>query len=170
MSAIKTVNGRVKPFGSQVCCQQSDETDKPHFDANNPDQCVTSNNDKEHCSNAIIKHSGKRFWTHYHQTFPTHSQNALYSWCFPVIPRLNNTKRKQIVFYLLQADRLISVFWTNPESPSISHWLRNLSHCLALEKWTYALRENLMPSIKNGGHSYTCWKGTIRPGQLVCKR
>ena len=45
-----------------------------------------------------------------------------------------------IVLSLLHAKYTISIFWENSEKPCIKQWLANLSHCLALEKLTFAIR------------------------------
>ena len=51
---------------------------------------------------------------------------------------------------LIHTKRLIAMYWKNVSCPNISHWLKELSSCLALEKLTYSLRNRL-------GEFYEIW-------------
>ena len=50
---------------------------------------------------------------------------------FPVIPRLYNLITN--ILNICSRLQAISVYWKNPEKPSISQWLKNLYCCLTLE-------------------------------------
>lgn len=42
---------------------------------------------------------------------------------------------------ILQAKRVIALTWRSLGKPSISHWFKELSLCLPLEKITYTLKD-----------------------------
>ena len=118
-----------------------------HFDANIPDQCVKCDNDKGTLFHCLWDCPNiKSFWKDVlgtlskiiSATLPECPKLCILG-VFPLTPRLNITK-KRLVFSLLQAKHTIAVFWKNPENPSINHWLKDLSHCLALEKLTFAIK------------------------------
>ncbi len=44
---------------------------------------------------------------------------------------------------ILQAKRLIALYWKKVEKPSIIQWINNMSFCLAMEKITYILKGKL---------------------------
>lgn len=51
---------------------------------------------------------------------------------------------------LVHSKCLISMYWKNTSCPPISHWLRELSLCLALEKLTHSIKYKL-------GKFYEIW-------------
>ena len=57
---------------------------------------------------------------------------------------------KLINHCLIHSKRLIAMYWKNISCPPISHWLKELSSCLALERLTYSLKHKL-------GEFYEIW-------------
>lgn len=52
----------------------------------------------------------------------------------------HGSTRKLVDISILQAKRLISLYWKKVEKPSIVQWINNMSFCLAMEKITYILK------------------------------
>ncbi len=51
--------------------------------------------------------------------------------------------RKLVDTGILQAKRLIALYWKKVEKPSIIQWINSMSFCLAMEKITYMLKGKL---------------------------
>lgn len=54
---------------------------------------------------------------------------------------LNNKEKKLTDLCLVQARRLISLCWKDVKCSTVSHWLKELSACLVLEKLTYTMKK-----------------------------
>lgn len=52
----------------------------------------------------------------------------------------HGSTRKLVDISILQAKRLIALYWKKVEKPSIVQWINNMSFCLAMEKITYILK------------------------------
>lgn len=61
----------------------------------------------------------------------------------PVSLSLSGYHTKMIDICLVIARRLVAFYWKNIEGPSIDHWLKDLSHCIALERITYSIKGKL---------------------------
>lgn len=61
----------------------------------------------------------------------------------PVSLSLSGYHTKMIDICLVIARRLVAFYWKNIEGPSIDHWLKDLSHCIALERTTYSIKGKL---------------------------
>ncbi len=69
---------------------------------------------------------------------------------YPQNLSLKSHEIKLINLCLIHSKRLIAMYWRNITCPPISHWLKDLSSCLALEKLTYILKHKL-------GEFYEIW-------------
>lgn len=66
----------------------------------------------------------------------------------PVDVSLPSHHIKMIDICLILARRLITFYWKNIEGPSIDHWLKDLSHCIGLERVTYSIKGKLKEYYK----------------------
>jgi len=44
---------------------------------------------------------------------------------------------------LILARRLVAFYWKNIKGPYIDHWLKELTHCIALERISYSIKGKL---------------------------
>ena len=58
---------------------------------------------------------------------------------FPSLPSLSKLESDVLAFVTLLARRLILINWKSPTSPSHTHWIRDILHCLKLEKIRFSL-------------------------------
>lgn len=123
-----------------------------------PDTCVKCQTHKGTLFHCIWEcEKMQRFWKEV-----THIISQIISKPIPVSPKfcilglypenlsLKSHEIKLINLCLVHSKRLISVYWKNTSCPPISHWLRELSLCLALEKLTYSIKHRL-------GEFYEIW-------------
>ena len=65
--------------------------------------------------------------------------------------QLSSLNRKIVILCSLLAKHCIAVTWKSTETPTVSHWLKSLSNCLALEKLTYASKGKMKMFLKVWG-------------------
>ena len=129
------------------------------FDNNNPDVCI-----KCGLEEGILFHclwscpNIKSFWEKVIETISDVICTVL-----PVRPRifilgvlppdlqLSSLNRKIVILCSLLAKHCIAVTWKSTETPTVSHWLKSLSNCLALEKLTYASKGKMKMFFKVWG-------------------
>lgn len=66
----------------------------------------------------------------------------------PVGISVSRHQMKMIDICLVLARRSIAFYWKKIEGPSIGHWLKDLSHCIVLEKLTYSIKGKLKDYYK----------------------
>ncbi len=66
----------------------------------------------------------------------------------PVGKSVSKYQFKMIDICLVLARRSMAFHWKKIEGPSIGHWLKDLSHCIVLEKLTYSTKGKLKDYYK----------------------
>lgn len=76
--------------------------------------------------------------------------------CFPANSTLSNSRKRMVIFCLLEAKHKIAVSWKSIHRPSKQSWIEGLLQSLALEKLTYAVKGKYNTFIKIWGSFLGC--------------
>lgn len=109
---------------------------------NIPDICVKCNVEKGtlfHCLWDCPEI--RKFWNEVVKSCKTDNPALCILNLHPKDCMLNRKERKITDLCLVQARRLISLCWKEVKSPSVGHWLKELSACLILEKLTCTMKK-----------------------------